>query len=182
MDGNALEQLRTTLFPDNGESTYAVLDGAACEELLEKITELEPEHCCLYAGELEPDVEECAPYLVQLEQGHPFTEWLLAEMPGKPWGIFAHSPAEIRALRKHFRTFLLVKGPDGEMLYFRYYDPRVLSIYLPTTNAEERETVFGELSIYFCELRSGDLVGYRRDEGQLQTLRLFQLSEPVNTP
>ncbi len=54
-------------------------------------------------------------------------------------------------MRKHFRTFLMVKGSDGESLCFRYYDPRVLSIYLPTTNEEERNTVFGPIKEYYCE-------------------------------
>ena len=180
MDDSPVEKLKETLFPEDGESTYAVLDGASCEELIDHFIEFEPEHCCLYAGELEPDMEVVAPYLVLLERDHPFTEWLLANILGKPWGIFAHSPADFRAMRKHFRTFLMVKGPDGESLYFRYYDPRVLSIYLPTTNKEERNTVFGPVSAYFCETPTKEFTQYRHNEGQLQALRTFKVPEITN--
>lgn len=176
MDDSPIEKLKETLFPEDGEHTYAVLDGASCEELIDHLIEFEPEHCCLYAGELDPDMEVVAPYLVLLERDHPFTEWLLANILGKPWGIFAHSPADFRAMRKHFRTFLLVTGPDGERLYFRYYDPRVLSIYLPTTNEEERNTVFGPISAYFCETEKDGFVGFGQSEGELTKRRCFALN------
>ena len=177
MDESLSEKLRETLFPyDEDGNTYAVIDGASCEDLLDQLPELEPEHCCLYAGELEPDMEEVAPYLVQLQNGHPFTEWLLANFIGKPWCIFAHSPADFRAMRKHFRTFLMVKGPEGETLYFRYYDPRVLSIYLPTTNEEERSTVFGPITAYYCETEKDGFVGFGQSDGELTKRKCFALN------
>lgn len=176
MDDSPIEKLKDTLFPEDGEPTYAVLDGASCEELIDHLIEFEPEHCCLYAGELEPDMEEVAPYLVLLERDHPFTEWLLTNILGKPWGIFAHSPADFRAMRKHFRTFLMVKGPDGESLYFRYYDPRVLSIYLLTTNEEERNTVFGPVSEYYCETEKDGFVGFGRSNGELSKRKCFPIA------
>ena len=107
------ELLRNALFADDGENVYAIVDGAACEELLPHLYEHEPEYCCLYAGELEPDVEACAPHLVTLSIDHPFTKWLLSELPGKPWGIFVRSTATLRQLRKHFRGFLMVKNEAG---------------------------------------------------------------------
>ena len=35
--------------------------------------------------------------------------------------------------------------------YFRYYDPRVLRVYLPTCNARELQTVFGPVLRYLVE-------------------------------
>ena len=46
-------------------------------------------------------------------------------------------------LRKHFRQFLLAALPDGKQVYFRFYDPRVLRVYLPTCTPEEIYRFFG---------------------------------------
>ena len=149
-----MANLQTLLFPHDGAHTYAVLDGASCEDLLGKLAEFHPESVCLYTGELGPDVREVAPYLVLLPEGHPFAEWLLVEGVGKHWGVFARSPANLQAMRKHFRTFLLVKSPEGRTLYFRYYDPRVLRMYLPTCSAPELRAVFGPVTSYVVEAKA----------------------------
>jgi hypothetical protein len=93
------------------------------------------------------------PYLVKLEYDHPFTKLVCEEGWGNHWGIFVITPAEvnIRDLRKHFRRFLMVYDSDGKLIYFRYYDPRVLRVYLPTCNAEEIKIVFGPVGSYITE-------------------------------
>ena len=131
--------------------TYAVLDGASIPGLRKKFHYLKPEHICLYRGELKPDLAECAPYLVRLQPEAEFTDWVLTEGWGQHWGIFAQTAADLTALRKHFRTFLMVKDPNGEQVYFRYYDPRVLRVYLPTCNPDETRYIFGPVKSYFCE-------------------------------
>src|SRR5947209_7089547 len=46
---------------------------------------------------------------------------------------------------KHFRHFLLVETEDGKLLYFRFYDPRVLRAFLPTCNSDESSEFFGPI-------------------------------------
>jgi hypothetical protein len=141
------------LFSQPETNLYTVLDGASIPGLPQILWEHEPEHICLYRGELEPDMAAVAPYLVKLEQGHAFTRLVCEQGWGNHWGIFAMTPAEvdIRLLRQHFRRFLMVYDPDGKLIYFRYYDPRVLRVYLPTCNAEEIKIVFGPISCYVLE-------------------------------
>jgi hypothetical protein len=141
------------LFSQPETNLFAVLDGASVPELPQILWDLEPENICLYRGELEPDIAEVAPYLVKLEYDHPFTKLVCEQGWGKHWGIFVITPAEvdIRAMRQHFRRFLMVYDPDGQLIYFRYYDPRVLRVYLPTCNVEEAKTVFGPIGSYFTE-------------------------------
>lgn len=160
-----MEALYAALFPGDGANTYAILDGASIPELLDKLDEYQPEYVCLYAGELEPDVEECAPYLVRLGVEADFTRWVLDEGWGKHWGIFARTDVDLRGLRKHLRTILLVKDPDNKTLYFRYYDPRVLRIFLPTCEPAELAVVFGPVSSYLVEDKEGKLKSFTR-EGQ----------------
>jgi hypothetical protein len=141
------------LFSQPETNVYIVLDGASVPELPQLLWEHEPEDICLYRGELEPDIAAVAPYLVKLEYDHLFTRVVCEQGWGNHWGIFVITPAEvdIRMLRGHFRKFLMVYDPDGELVYFRYYDPRVLRVYLPTCNAEETKIVFGPISCYVLE-------------------------------
>ena len=153
-----LEALQHLLFADPTTTTFAVLDGASIRDLLPQLAEYKPEHACLYRGEIAPDLAECAPYLVRLELNAPFTTWLLAEGWGNHWGIFATSNASFNTVRIHFRKFLIVRGPQGKRLYFRYYDPRVLRIYLPTCGSAETEVLFGQVNHYICEGERSDVV------------------------
>lgn len=148
---NQPQPLHDRLFADEAANVYAVLDGASVEELLPKLYELEPEYECLYRGELEPDMAEVAPYLVRLEPETEFADWVVEAGWGRHWGVFAVTDADLRAAHKHFRSFLTVYDPAGKPLLFRYYDPRVLRVYLPTCNAEELHTVFGPVSCYLLE-------------------------------
>lgn len=159
--------LRQRLFAaEEGLNTYAVLDGASIPGLLERLDDEEPEFACLYRGELEPELAEVAPYLVQLEPDSAFTEWLLSKGWGKHWGIFAATGADLAATRRHFRTFLMVKSPDRSQLYFRFYDPRVFRVYLPTCNAEELAIVFGPIGSYALEDEDASVLVKFSSDGQ----------------
>jgi hypothetical protein len=45
----------------------------------------------------------------------------------------------------------MVKTEEGEELYFRFYDPRVLRIFLPTCDREQLKDFFGPVDYYLCE-------------------------------
>ncbi len=77
-----LKKITDALFIDSSNEVYAVLDGASIPILRDKLYEDEPEHVCLYAGDLEPDMEEVAPYLVRLDRGSRFWNWVIEE----DWG------------------------------------------------------------------------------------------------
>jgi hypothetical protein len=145
------EAVERLLFAAEGERVYAVIDGASVANLLDRLVSDTPPNVCLYRGDLEPDMAEVAPYLVQLEPDSPFTEWLLRDGWGNHWGIFAQTGVALEDLRRHFRRFLIVHDPDSEPMYFRYYDPRVLRVFLPTCNAEELTAMFGPVSCYLME-------------------------------
>jgi len=130
---------------------YAILDGASVPDLPRILERFEVEAECLFRGELESDVALAAPYLMALQPDEPFTEWLLQEGWGQHWGIFAVSKIGLRELRMHLRTLLKVYGPDMKPLYFRYYDPRVLRVYLPTCNEKELQAIFGPVLRYLME-------------------------------
>jgi hypothetical protein len=151
MNENIIQAVSDKLFENEELNVFAVLDGASIPGLLENLAEQQPEHVCLYRGELEPDMAEVAPYLIKLEPDSDFTDWLIEKGWGNHWGIFVISGESLSALRRHFRKFLIVYDPDGKPVYFRYYDPRVLRTYLPNCNNEELTTVFGQIDNYLLE-------------------------------
>jgi hypothetical protein len=146
-----VEKLKELLFASEYESVYAVLDGASISGLLERLQTAKEEWTCLYRGELEPDLAEVAPYLVKLRRESPLTAWILSEGWGNHWGIFAVTPVGLEAMRRHLRRFLRVKDPDDQVLYFRFYDPRVLRLYLPTCLRSELAKVCGPVSKFITE-------------------------------
>jgi hypothetical protein len=150
-----VDRLYRRLFGEPETRAYAILDGASIPELeLPRVLwDMEPENICLYRGKLEPDLAATAPYLVALDRDAEFTRWVIEQGWGNHWGVFVLTPdtVELHVLRKHFRGFLMVRSPEGKLLYFRYYDPRVLRVYLPTCNEEEVRTLFGPVSAYVVE-------------------------------
>ena len=148
---------------------YSILDGARDEQIVPKIRASGVEARCLFDGELAPALAAAAPYLVALDPSASFTRALLAQGWGDAWGVLVVSGASLDVLRRHFRQFLRVRDEDGRELMFRYYDPRVLRMYLPTCTTEELELVFGPVAAFLLE-DSGGGAQMRRAGGRLEVL------------
>jgi len=133
--------------------TYTILDTARDDSIFQKISPLDTEDLCLYRGDKAVELATVAPYLLNLKRDDSFTEWLVVNGWGKSWGIFLQSPASYKELHRHFRKFLMVYDEEGTPLYFRYYDPRVLRVYLPTCNESELQMLFGPVEHYWIEGR-----------------------------
>lgn len=175
-----LETMRRILYGNDETQVYAVLDGASIPNLLSLLAEHEVEQVCLYRGELDPELAQAAPYLVHLPMESPFSRLFLQGGWGQHWGILVLSRETLRALRMHFRKFLMVSAPDGKPLYFRYYDPRVLRVYLPTCNGDELETLFGPVSAYVLEGEKPDVLLRFTRAGN--ALGQTELALPPNQP
>jgi Domain of unknown function (DUF4123) len=163
------KSLADNLFSQEGMNVFAVLDGASIPDLLQTLYEHQPEFVCLYRGQLNPDLASVAPYLVHIRSNTPLADWLIQKGWGEHWGIFAQCDSDLKTMRKHFRKFLTVHDSDGKPLLFRYYDPRVLRLYLPTCNAEELGAIFGPISNYLLEAEDANtLLSFRLDKNELQ--------------
>ena len=114
------------------EPLYAVLDAARDLKALNWPKESGEEYQSLYDGDSARDLEMFAPYLVRFSKPSPLLRKLVAKAWGHSWGIYLTSAASFPDLRKHFRHFLMAEIEGGKTAYFRFYDPRVLRVYLPT--------------------------------------------------
>jgi hypothetical protein len=116
-----------------------------------------------------------APYLVQLDPGYRDTHRLIQQAWGNSWGVLIRSETSLKKLRRHLREFLVVRDTKGTRMAFRYYDPRVLRVYLPTCVTAELRTVFGPIDCFWMESESPEyMLDFRVHNGALdqQTVRL----------
>ncbi|MEN6320461.1 MAG: DUF4123 domain-containing protein [Syntrophaceae bacterium] len=142
-------------------TTYVILDAARDEKIYKKIHEAGHKSGCLYSGMRAQALAEVAPYLISLKREDPFTEWVLNSGWGNSWGIFLESPADTEQLKRHFQSFIIVSTEDGKSVYFRFYDPRILRVYLPTCRRRELQTFFGPVKSYWLEDTDGALMEFR---------------------
>jgi hypothetical protein len=152
-------------------SVWAVLDCARDPAIYRLLLESRLEFLCLYSGKLPRELELVAPHIVELLPGHRLTERLLDEGWGRSWGIFVKIE-DPTALRHHLRKFLRVQDDRGRRLLFRYYDPRVLSAFLPACTPEQLIEFFGPMSCLVSEEDAGRCVASHALIGsQLRTVR-----------
>ena len=141
---------------------YAVMDAARDERILPLLRASHLPHVCLYE-EVPQELLEVAPYLVLLRREAPGVRELLERAWGHAWGIFLTSSEDVSGVRRHLRRFLKVRDGQGQRLYFRYYDPRVLRTFLPTCDASELRRFLGPLHELLLEDETGtQLLGYAR--------------------
>jgi hypothetical protein len=130
---------------------FAILDAARDIRVLALLVHHKAECQSLYEGVKGAKLAHVAPYLVRLSPDSPLLELLVKEGWGHSWGVYLTCAADFHEVRRHLRHFLQVRLPDGEQVYFRFYDPRVMRIYLPTCLAEEATQFFGPIKRYLME-------------------------------
>lgn len=148
--GHALNQRLWSL---PGWRPWVVLDGAGVAGLLPRLhSPSAPRWSCLFQGQLEAEVAELAPYLLELPRQGPLPDWLLAGW-GSHWGVYLLAPEamDLAALRRQLRQLGLAYGPAGESLLFRWYDPRVLRLALPALDSSQLQALFGPLHSFLFE-------------------------------
>jgi len=132
---------------------YAVLDGARDRRIEYLLLLWGLEHECLY-GAVGPELRNAAPFLVRLERDGAGTLELIRESAGKDWGVFAVAPAGtgMRVVGRHCRRMLRVLDEEGEIMLFRYYDPKVLATFWTTASAAQHAELLGQLSRWLGDL------------------------------
>jgi hypothetical protein len=152
---------------------YAVLDGARDSRIRGWATNTRAPLWCLYIGKIPTELEDAAPWLMRIGRGHDSTDWFFKHGWPASWGVLFASDAPQRELRRHLRKFLRVRTEDKRTLIFRYYDPGVLRVYLPTCTPEELKIFFGPIKAFAA--RDADATKYHvfslRD-GNLETRTL----------
>lgn len=105
----------------------------------------------------EPEEITRATYLTRVERNSAVASWLLADGWGAKWGIWLSLPANTQFddLLSHLRELAQVRLPDGRIVYFRFYDPRVWRTFVPTCDAPQLKHLFSLPVVYGCESEDG---------------------------
>lgn len=186
MNKTVLRALTRMLWPDGdrlaGPQVWCLLDAARDPAIAPMVRQGRLEHACLFSGDLHPRLQAAAPYLVHLAAHSPTTDLLLRHGWGKGWGILAVAPADVSldGLRLHFKKLLRVRTEQGGYLGFRYYDPDVLNVYLPTCTGAEARTFFGPVTRFLAEEHLG--AGVRTFDRHAQQLVCDSLSLDAAAP
>ena len=169
---------------DPRQPLYAILDGARDRRIRGWVFDTRAPRWCLYRGKLPAALEDAAPWLLRLVPGHPCIEDFFARAWDRSWGILLSSTAPSWELRRHLRRFLRVRTEEGRILAFRYYDPRVLRVYLPTCTPAEIRELFGPVS---CMVAEGENAGAAHvfrptQEGLDARMLLLPRPQPLAAP
>jgi len=154
------EQITEALFSalGEGESLYAILDAARNIDIAFQLQNIpNAEYVSLYKGRKEESMWDAAPYLVRCARESEFFNWVIERGSGAAWGIFLISKSNLENLCKHFQKFLIVQDEDGKQMYFRFYDPRVLPLFLSTCAREQRLEFFGPVDQILMETSDSGL-------------------------
>jgi hypothetical protein len=137
---------------------YAILDAARDPEIyrgLRLLSASEPV-LSLYQGPAARELAGVAPYIVSLGVTDLVFDWIWNNGWGASWGIFFWSLVSLDTLRAHFRRLTIVRGPDGQRMLFRFYDPRVMRTFAPGCDADQARELFGpEVARFMVESEDG---------------------------
>jgi Domain of unknown function (DUF4123) len=166
---------------------YAVLDGAMVRQLPDYLEDNDADFACLFPEESDPLVLTRAPYLVRVEPGDAIFGWILQEGWGRNWGMFTAVPRDtpFEDVLDHFREFLQVRLPDGRIVFFRFYDPRVQRLFLKSCDAAQAAQLFAIPTAWSCESEDGGaLLLHTSSDGAVscQSLPLDSFREAVTGP
>jgi len=136
---------------ERSQPLFAILDAARTPRVLELLAGAVERFECLYSGESAVHLAACAPYLVELPRKSRLLRKLVREGWGQSWGVFFVCDRPFEEVRKHFRQFLKVRDESGAEYYFRFYDPRVVRVYLSACDAKERAEFYGPVSAIWAD-------------------------------
>jgi pSer/pThr/pTyr-binding forkhead associated (FHA) protein len=157
---------------------YALLDAAVEPDVLKVLYESKEDHESLFEGMRGAQLVHFAPHLVRLPQKSPLLETLVQKAWGKHWGVYIACAKSLPELLAHLRQFLTVIVPGNRQMHFRYYDPRILRVFLPTCLPEEINQFFGPVKYFVMEDENPEVVLRFSNSGRGAERKHLPLSPP----
>ncbi len=138
-------QLRASLWAGSGTRVHAVIDGLVVPDIAARLAKADLGGWdCLQRGALSAEATARAAYVAELKESSPFTDWLFdVATPTWPgWGVLSVSKKTMLPVREHCRSLADVITPDGERRRWRWWDPEVVRVVLPTLLASQLDEFF----------------------------------------
>jgi hypothetical protein len=146
---------------------FAVIDGAADPTLYPALL---TEQACqsLFAPPLDPDLAPVTPHLVELRPDSLLPGRMQGAGRAGNWGLLCAAPGDFATVRKALRRNLQAMLPDGRLVLFRFYDPRVFVPYLESCDAEALKSWFDPVTDWWAPQASGLVHFHRSADGGLR--------------
>ncbi|MBK8520977.1 MAG: DUF4123 domain-containing protein [Ferruginibacter sp.] len=152
---------------------FLLLDAARLKQNLDEAKALNPSCISLYTGEMEAQLVNVFPFLFSFDDHPEFANWYFENGWGQSWGVIILSEYDIRRTADHLKKHILVNTENGKEYFFRFYDPRVLRVFLPTCNTKQLKEFFGPVEQFICEDNDPDFgLIFTFDENNLMTTRI----------
>jgi hypothetical protein len=143
--------LRAHIKLSSGERLYGVVDAAQdCALAFEAKNGYGKEIRSLFQGNAAPALAQVAPYLVPIDPDSGYLRNWAARF-GKNAGVLLTTRATESELHGHLRDIFVVKDETGQEFFFRFYDPRVISTFLPTCTPLELTKFYGPVTTWCYE-------------------------------
>jgi hypothetical protein len=162
--------------------TYVIVDAAKIKKLTNELialTSLKYEN--LFMPYEQEQLEEVAPYLIELKKEDEFTTWVYENVYGKQGAMFIHSTQNIEELSEHLRPYITtttnVPNPKNETelieveAYMRLYDPRVFPRFIKKLK-DYRSSFFLNIETIYVENKKeqNELVAFKVEEEKVISL------------
>ena len=145
---------------------FAVVDGAADPRLYDVVASAR-EHACLYSGEYDSETRKALPYLAALDDGEDLPRLWRTHETGRFWGILMRSDARLGDLRRHLRHFTTARLPLGEVVLFRFWDPRVFATFAISESEDQVAAFFAPIELAIADLGEEGRKRYEWQDGIL---------------
>lgn len=148
------EALALSLPASEHATLYAVIDGSQSFDLAFAARLMGHDLYTLFTGTIAEMAAPAGPCLVVLGERSAFLRrW--AKEAGSHSGVLFESTADIAVVGAHLRSVFVATDEAGQEYFFRFYDPRVLRVFLPTCREEELREFFGPVERWIGESEDG---------------------------
>ncbi|MBP7167192.1 MAG: DUF4123 domain-containing protein [Bacteroidia bacterium] len=130
---------------------YIILDAARMEEKMDEIAKLNYTGSPLLNTKDELYVQKLSAFLFTFQSTGDFANLIVNEGWGQSWGIYVSSNKSLNVVQQHLSRNMYASTDTGEIMYFRFYDPRVLRIFLPTCDLNQLFEFFGPVQKFIAE-------------------------------
>lgn len=167
-----------------GHQPYLLLDSAQAENSHLQLGRWQVPYESLFEGKPEASVPEIAPLLISLldltdEQIEKVCAWAMKLAYQAPCLSWLASPLPAKALANHLRNFHNVKLSEGQSMMLRWYDTRILPIWLACLSPVQAEQfTAGMLSLQYVN-RFGDTSSLLNKQTAGALPQNFPLGEPL---
>ena len=154
---------------------FAIIDAARSPLVRPLLDQAGAPFECLFTLEGMPDdVKGYAPYVVDLRPQSRLLDLLAHHGWSDHWCSYAVSTLSLEQVRVHLKKFLVVKLDDGREVFFRFFDPRVMRVFLSACADDEVERFFGGIDAFFCRGDEDDCLEFKRARPGGQRLLAMQ--------